>query len=90
MKECKEVAFCKKVFSIIGRYNGENLLNQSNLTDRERLIISNRILKGISLKECAEILVIEEDSVNKAQKKACVKLYNWLNTQSCLMQSIYA
>lgn len=90
MKECKEVAFCKAVFSVIGRSESEKLLSKSNLNDREILIISSHLLKGIPLKECAEILIIEEDSASKAQKKACKKLYAWLNTQNGLIQSLYA
>lgn len=90
MKESKEVDFCKSVFSLIGRNNSEELLKRSNLNDREQSIILYHLLQGKSLKECAGILIIEEDSVNKAQKRACVKLYNWINNQMLIKQILSA
>lgn len=81
MKISKEVDFCKRLLMSTGRAEGLNILNYSNLTDREREIINCRFLKGLSLKECAEIFLMEEDSVNKLQKRICVKLFNFL-TQS--------
>ena len=81
MKESKEVSFCKKVFSSAGRTKSIVILDNSNLTDREKELMICRFLKGLSLKECSELFLLEEDSVNKAQKKTCIKLYNFL-TQS--------
>lgn len=81
MKISKEVEFCKKLFLSTGRSEGLNILNYSNLTDREKEIINCRLLKGLTLKECAEIFLMEEDSINKFQKRICTKLYNFL-TQS--------
>lgn len=90
MKISKEVEFCKNVFQLIGNKKSEELLERSNLTNREKVIIHSHILQGLSLKECAGILLIEEDSVNKAQKKALVKLYTWINNQVLIDQILYA
>lgn len=81
MKPCKEVEYCKKLFMSAGRIAGINILNFSNLTDREREVILCRLIKGLTLKECSELFVMEEDSVNKMQKRVCIKLYKFL-TQS--------
>ena len=51
MKISKEVEFCKKLFLSTGRSEGLNILNYSNLTDREKEIINCRLLKGLTLKE---------------------------------------
>lgn len=81
MKPCKEGEYCKKLFMSAGRKAGINILNFSNLTDREREVILCRLVKGLTLKECSELFVMEEDSVNKMQKRVCIKLYKFL-TQS--------
>lgn len=55
MKPCKEVEYCKKLFMSAGRKAGINILNFSNLTDREREVILCRLVKGLTLKECSEL-----------------------------------
>lgn len=86
MKMSKEVEFCINVFKLIGKQKSEELLERSNLTNREKIIVDSHLIQGLSLKECAGILLIEEDSVNKAQKKALVKLYTWINNQILINQ----
>lgn len=90
MKLSKEVEFCKNVFLLLGKKKSEDLLERSNLNNREKIIINSHLLQGLSLKECASILLIEEDSVNKAQKKALNKLYEWIKNQTIIEQILYA
>lgn len=44
MKISKEVEFCKNVFQLIGNKKSEELLERSNLTNREKVIIHSHIL----------------------------------------------
>ena len=78
MKKSNELDYCQKVITVLGRTRSTEMLHKSCLTDRERKIVFNRIVKGLSIKECSEILLIEENSVSKALQKACNRLYIWL------------
>lgn len=78
MKKSVELQYCQDVINILGRKQSMEMLCKSSLSDRERKIVYNRIVKGLTIKECSELLLIEENSVCKALNKACVKLYIWL------------
>lgn len=78
MKKTKELQYCQKVIILLGRQQSTEMLLKSCLTDRERKLVFNKLVKGLSLKECSELLQIEENSVSKAFQKACCKLYIWL------------
>lgn len=78
MRETKELAYCKSVFNKVGKIKMTEILDNSNLNNREVDIITSRLIKGMSLKECSSIFAIEENSVNRAQLKAVKKLYNFL------------
>lgn len=86
--QTEEMLFCKNLFNTLGRKESMELLNNSNLTDRERDIILMRLIYGKSLKECSDVLIIEQDSVNKAQKKAVIKLYQWINNKGKIIELI--
>lgn len=74
----RELSYCKSVVEKLGKKKSISMLEESCLTDRECKLLELRIVHGVSLKECSSILLIEEDSVNKAQLKASKKLYKWL------------
>lgn len=82
MKDSEDLDYCKKVISDNGREKSLAIFKRSNLSDREIEVLVLRLIKKQSLKECAEHFLITEDSVNKAQKKACVKLSRWLKFKS--------
>lgn len=78
MKKTLELETVQIMFLALGRKQKQELLENSNLCDREITLLSCRLIKGLSLKECADLFGIEEDSVNKAQLKAIKKLYHYL------------
>lgn len=78
MKKSEELQYCQNVIILLGRQQSAEMLLKSCLTDRERKLIFNKLVKGLSLKECSELLQIEENSVSKALQKACCKLHIWL------------
>lgn len=78
MKDSNDLQFCKKVISDNGREKSLSIIKRSNLNDREIEILVLRLIKGQSLKDCADYFLVTEDSINKAQKRACVKLASWL------------
>lgn len=73
-----EMKSIKELFSNLPRNQKLIIIQQSNLNDREVNLLIMRLVQGNSLKDCAEIMNIEEDSVNKAQLKAVKKLYTFL------------
>lgn len=78
MKKTTELETVQIIFFALGRKQKQDLLDNSNLNDREIELLSFRFIQGKSLKECANHFGIEEDSVNKAQLKAVKKLYQWV------------
>lgn len=78
MRKSDELKYCQEIITILGRKQSLEMLSKSCLTDRERKLVFNKLVKGLSLKECSEIMLIEENSVSKALQKACAKLYIWL------------
>lgn len=74
----RELSMCKNVIEKLGRTKAEQLLEDSSLNDREKQLLELRLIRGVSLKECSVIFVVEEDSINKAQLKASKKLFTWL------------
>lgn len=79
MRKTIELETIQIIFLALGRNKKQELLDNSNLNDREVELLSLRLIQGKSLKECAEHFGIEEDSVNKAQLKAIKKLYLFFN-----------
>ena len=73
-----ELNYIRNVFKLLNRINKLELLETSNLKNREIELLTKRFINGETLKECAEYFGIEEDSVNKAQLKAVKKLYQYL------------
>lgn len=83
-----ELNFVKVLFNTLGKTESIKLINDSNLTEREGQLLELRLIKGKSLKEVADVLMIEEDSVNKAQSKVCKKLYYWIKCKDTLEQVV--
>lgn len=83
-----ELNFVKGLFNTLGKTESLKLINDSNLTEREGLLLELRLIRGKSLKEVADILMIEEDSVNKAQSKVCRKLCEWIRRKDTVEQVI--
>ncbi|MCQ2086552.1 MAG: hypothetical protein MJZ37_00550 [Bacilli bacterium] len=81
MKMTNEFIFCKNLFSTLGRKESYDLIDSSNLSAREREVLYTRFVKGLSLKECADLLVIEENSVSKALHRSIKKLYKWIENR---------
>jgi DNA-directed RNA polymerase specialized sigma24 family protein len=79
MEKSKEVIFCKQLFLILGREKKTELLQKSNLTDRERRLFELRFVQGKTTQETADELNVAIDTFNKMQKKAFQKLYLWLS-----------
>lgn len=81
MIKSKEVTVIRELFYILGRDDKLKLLKYSNLTNRERQIMTMRFIVGLSTKETAEKLNMDIDTFNQAQKKIYVKLYSWIEIQ---------
>lgn len=80
--------FIKSLFYVLGKTESLKLLQDSNLTERESKLLEMRMIRGKSLKEVADILMIEEDSVNKAQNKVCKKLADWVKRKDTVEQVV--
>ncbi len=78
MRKTQELETVQIIFLALSRNQKQELLDNSNLNDREKELLTHRLINGKSLKECATELGIEEDSVNKAQLKAVKKLFYFL------------
>lgn len=78
MNKSKEVIFCKQLFFILGRDEKIDLLQKSNLTDREKRLCELRFVKGETTQETADELNVTLDTFNKMQKRIFQKLYLWL------------
>lgn len=78
MRKTQELETVQIIFLSLGRNQKQELLDNSNLNDREKELLTHRLVNGKTLKECADYLGIEEDSVNKAQLKAVKKLFYFL------------
>ena len=76
--ETEEVTECKNLFYILGRNEKINLLNESNLDDREKEILVMKHISGMTAKEMSEKLSVSVDAYNKMQQKVYKKLYAWL------------
>lgn len=76
-----ELDFCKTLFYTLGKTQARKLIQDSNLDERECLLIEYRLILGKSLKEVSDLLGIQEDSVNKSQNKTCKKLHIWISNR---------
>lgn len=80
MKRTEATSNFENQFSLLGRKQKQELLENSNLNDRELTLLSFRFINGYSLKECAEELGLEVNTVSKNQLKAIKKLYEFIKS----------
>ena len=78
MTNSKELEEMKQLFSLLGRVEVTDLLNKSNLSDRELDFMISRFVKKQSLKECSELFGVSENAIAKLQIHTIHKLYNWI------------
>jgi DNA-directed RNA polymerase specialized sigma subunit len=78
MKTSKEVDFCKKLFYTNGRNKIIELLDNSNLTEKEKLLLHSRYVEGLKIKEMCEKFHIEEEAYKKSQRRTLIKFYNFI------------
>ena len=76
----KETDYFKVHFISLGKDKKIMILDNSPLTERESELIYNRFIKGLSLKECAELYGVEINSLSKHQHSIIKKLYPYLLT----------
>lgn len=76
-----EVQTIKMLMQILGRNEKMKLLKNSNLTNRERKIMTQRFIVGLTAKETSEMMNMDIDTFNQAQKKIYLKMYAWLSLQ---------
>lgn len=84
-----ELNFVKVLFNTLGKTESLKLITDSNLTEREGQLLELRMVRGKTLKEVADVLMIEEDSVNKLQNKVCKKLYYWFKCKNTIEQVVF-
>lgn len=78
MKQSIEVEYCKNLFYISSRSKIISIIEDSNLNDRERELITARYVKGLSVKEICELLNLEEETYKKMHRKILSKLYIYI------------
>lgn len=78
MQTSKEFHYCKHLFFTLGKQASKELIRRSCLTKREEQLLIMRFINGLTLKECSNYFILEENSVSKALQKSAVKLYKWL------------
>lgn len=88
MAQIDSLVFVKSLISTLGKTESIRLLSDSNLTERESMLLELRLIKGKSLKEVADELMIEQDSVNKSQNRVCKKLHDWIRNKDNLDQVV--
>lgn len=71
----------KNIFSLLGRAELTELLNNSNLSDRELEFMIIRFVRKCSLKECSEKFGISENAIAKMQSNTVNKLLKWFDTR---------
>jgi len=79
-----ECRFIKTLFNSLSRVDKINLLNNSNLNDRERCLLETRFVKGLSAKESADYFNLEFDTYNKTYHRTVFKLYAWLEHKAMI------
>lgn len=82
--ETKETTYCKNLLFLLSRADKVKLLENSNLNNRERDILILRVVDGLSVKESCNRLDIEEETFNKAQKKAYAKLFFFIQNKALI------
>lgn len=75
MKQSVEVEYCKNLFYVSSRSRILRIIEDSNLTNKEREFISARYIEGLSIKEICDNLQIEEETYKKSHRKIMSKLY---------------
>lgn len=78
MTKTSETETITYIFSILGRREALSLLVNSNLSDRDQKLIALRMVKGMTLDECADYFNMYRNSVAKWQSKVCKRLYQWI------------
>lgn len=76
-KLSKETEMVKAFLSGVDRMTKTIYIYESNLTEKEARILDLRFIQGLSVKETAARLSMEVDTVNKAQKRAINKFYDF-------------
>lgn len=80
--ETIETKTVKYILANLGTLEREQLINNSNLTEKEKQVLTLRFSKGKQVKECTEIFNMELEAFNKLQKKSVYKLYHWLERKA--------
>lgn len=78
MKQTAEVEYCKNLFYISSRSKILSIIEDSNLNDRERSLISARYISGLSVKEICDQFNIEESTYKKIHRRILFKLYIYI------------
>lgn len=81
-----ETAYCKNILFLLPREEKVRLLENSNLTNKERDIISFRIVDGLSIKEVCDKLAMDENAFVKAQRRAYAKLCFFLQNKEKILK----
>lgn len=80
MKQSTEVDFCKNFFYTSGRKSVVELIDNSNLTNRERELVNLRYIEGLRVKEICNRLNMDEFVYKKEHRRILGKLYVWMFT----------
>lgn len=80
--ETQETKTVKYILQNLSTLEREQLIDNSNLTDKEKQVLTLRFSKGKQVKECTELLNMEFEAFNKLQKKSVFKLYHWLERKA--------
>lgn len=78
MKQSVEVDFCKNLFFISSRSQILDLLNDSNLNDKERDFVKSRYISGLSVKEMCEVYHLDEGAYKKMHRRILAKFYLYI------------
>lgn len=78
MTKTSETEQITYIFSILGRREALSLLANSNLSDRDQKLLALRMVKGMTLDECADYFNMYSNSIGKWQTKCCKRLYEWI------------
>ena len=84
MNKTQELIAFENRILFLNRKEKAELLENSNLDDRELQLISYRFIQGLSLKECANILGLEINTISKNQTKIIKKITNILRKKKSI------
>lgn len=81
MKMKEDIAYVTNILNKTGRKEKYIMLDESPLKNREIKILSMRYIEGRSIIEISDELHLSYEGVVKAQHKALVKLYEYLQNK---------